>query len=148
MGVPGRFVGGGIVGGWFVREGLAGGLVDGGFTVDGAIIECAIIDGCVVGEDNDVSGATSIFGAGGDIRPGKTVGGCMSPRASMTMGPTGRLTEALTAGGSRRRVGSCVSSPRPGRSDSTTVIAVLDVVARGSITTGGCCAPPDASSAE
>jgi hypothetical protein len=94
-------------------SGEGGSFVD-GFTVEGFIVEGFIvcgadkgaIDGCVVGDDDDVSGATSIRGEEGDIRPGKTVGGCMSIPVSMTTGATGRLTEATPAGGSRRRVGS------------------------------------------
>lgn len=75
-----------------------------GFTVEGTPIDA--IECCVVGEDCDVSGATSIRGAWGDKRPGKTVGGCVSSAVSITIGATGRFTEATTAGGSMRRVGS------------------------------------------
>ena len=128
-----------------------GGCDVGGFTVEGFIVvglsvigvivtgaDMGAIDGCVVGDGNDdaVRGATSILGEGGDKRPGKTVGGCGSIPVSMTMGATGRFTEVITAGGSKRRVGSRLSSILFGGSGSTTVIAELDVVGRASIATG------------
>lgn len=81
-----------------------GGFTVGGFSVDGA--DSGAIDGCVVGDGIDVRGATSIFGTGGGIRPGKTVGGWTSMPVSMTIGATGRFTDATTDGDSGRRVGS------------------------------------------
>lgn len=113
------FGGGGTAGSAFVKTTLvAGPSEDGGFDVEGSTVEgfnvdgfnvdgapVVAIDGCVVGEECDVSGATSILGTGGAKRPGKTVGGCVSKPASMTMGERGRFTEATTAGGSIRRVG-------------------------------------------
>ena len=124
-----------------------GGCDVGGFTVEGFIVvglsvtgaDMGAIEGCVVGDGSDdaVRGATSILGEGGDNRPGKTVGGCASVPVSMTIGPTGRFTEAITAGGgSKRRVGSRLSSILFGGSGSTTVIAELDVVGRAAIATG------------
>lgn len=119
------FGGGGTAGSAFVRTTLVAGpsedegtLGEGGLAVDGSIVDgfsvdgfnvdgapVTAIEGCVVGEESDVSGATSIRGTGGAIRPGKTVGGCVSSPASITIGASGRFTDATTAGGSIRRVG-------------------------------------------
>jgi hypothetical protein len=113
---------------------LMGGEVVGvGSTVDGDAMDG--IDGCVVGESGDVRGAASTLAAGGGKRPGKTVGGCKSSASSMTSG--GRFADAATVRGSRRWADKWPSSARFEDKGSTTVIAELDVVGRGSSGTGG-----------
>jgi len=79
------FVGGALIVGGCDDGGLlddgstVGGLTVGGFTVGGFTVGGPDIDtdieGCVVGDNVDVSGATSTLGDDGAERPGKTVGG-------------------------------------------------------------------------
>jgi hypothetical protein len=107
--VDGLIVDGLIVDGLIVDGLIVDGLIVGGLIVDGDDLE--FIDGCVVGDELDVAGPTSILLKAADKRPGKTVGGCASCVASMTIGGMGRFTEAIIEPASVRRTGDSVETP-------------------------------------